>query len=151
MIVDRRTKQEVIVMINKLKQWLIRCISIIVELNRVDIDTVDYENGYVAVAIDTDGTKITVHEREHRLYSDPKFACTWEKNVNGVTSSGSERCSYYKLKDYKFKLVKTPTFDKWYRDLCTKEAKAIKLWREQNPDKGISYAHIAKMIKEGKV
>lgn len=149
-MVDRRTKQEVM-MINKLKQWLSKHLSITIVFNRVDIDTVDYEGGYVATTTTSEGTKITVYEREDRFCSDPVFAYSWEKNCNGVVTTGSCRVSYYKLKGYKFKLVKLPTFDEWYRDLLTKEAKAIKLWREQNPDKEVSDAYIAKMIKEGKV
>ena len=138
-------------MINKLKQWLSKYISITVEFNRVDIDTVDYENGYIAVTTDADGTKITVYEREDRLYSDPVFVCTWEKNVNGVMSSGSERCSYYKLKDYKFKLVKTPSFDEWKKDLDTKQAKAVELCKAVGPKDEVSYSCVARAIKEGKV
>ena len=150
-MVDRRTKQEVIVMINKLKQWLSKYLSVTIEFNKVEIDTVDYEGGYVATTTTPDGTKITVYEREDRFYSDPVFAYSWEKNCNGVVTAGSCRVSYYELKNYKFKLVKLPTFDEWYRDLLTKETKAIKLWREQNPDKEVSDAYIAKMVKEGKV
>lgn len=147
-MVDRRTKQEV-VMINKLKQWLGKYISITVEFNRVDIDTVDYENGYVAVATSNDGTKITVHEREGWTYSDPVFSCTWEKNVNGVVSSGSEQCSYYKLKNYKFKAVRVPTYEEWRRDLWNKEVAAKELCKASGKDS--SYACITRAIKEGKV
>lgn len=132
-------------MLNRLKQWLGKYVSITVEFNRVDIDTVDYENGYVAVATSNDGTKITVHEREDRTYFDPVFACTWEKKVNGVVSSGSERCSYYKLKNYKFKVVRVPTYEEWQRDLWNKEVAAKKLCKDN------SYACIARAIKEGKV
>lgn len=150
-MVDRRTKQEVMMMINKLKQWLSKHLSITIVFNRVDIDTVDYEGGYVATTTTPEGINITVYEREDRFCSDPVFAYNWEKNCNGVVTTGSCRVSYYKLKGYKFKLVKLPTFDEWYRGLLTKEAKAIKLWREQNPAKEVSNAYIAKMIKEGKV
>lgn len=136
-------------MINKLKQWLGKYISITVEINRVDIDTIDYENGYVAVATDNDGTKITVYEREDRPYSDPKFAYTWEKNVNGVMYSGSERCSYYKLKYYKFKVVKVPSYEEWEQELLDKEAAARELCKASG--KGSSYACIARAIKEGRV
>ena len=138
-------------MINKLKQWLSKYLSVTIEFNKVDIDTVNYESGYVATTTTPDGTKITVYEREDRFYSDPVFAYTWEKNSSGVVTSGSCRVSYYKLKYYKFKLIKTPSFDEWYKELGTKEAKAIKLWREQNPGEEVSNAYIAKTIKEGKV
>lgn len=138
-------------MINKLKQWLSKYISVTIEFNKVDIDTVEYEGGYVATTTTPEGTKITVYEREDRFCSDPVFAYNWEKNCNGVVTTGSCRVSYYKLKNYKFKLVKLPTFDEWYKGLCAKEAKAIKLWREQNPGEEVSNAYIAKTIKEGKV
>lgn len=136
-------------MINKLKQWLGKYISITVEINRVDIDTIDYENGYVAVATDNDGTKITVYEREDWPYSEPKFAYTWEKNVNGVMYSSSERCSYYKLKDYKFKVVKVPSYEEWEQELLNKETAARGLCKASG--KGSSYACIARAIKEGRV
>ena len=147
-MVGRRTKQEVS-MINKLKQWLGKYISITVEFNQVDIDTVDYDSGYVAVATSTDGTKITVYEREDWFCLDPIFAYTWEKNVDGVASSGSERCSYYKLKDYKFKAVKVPNYDEWYKDLRDKEVAANELCKLSG--KSGSYACMAKAIKEGRV
>ena len=150
-MVDRRTKQEVIVMINKLKQWLSKHLSITIEFNKVDIDTVDYEGGYVATTTTPDGTKITVYEREDRFCSDPVFAYSWEKNCNGVVTTGSCRVSYYKLKNYKFKLVKLPTFDEWHKELGIKQAKAIELCEARKPKDGVSYACIARVIKEGKV
>ena len=143
MIVGRRTKQEVN-MINKLKQWLGKYISI-----TVDIDTVDYDSGYVAVATDSEGIKITVYEREDRFYSDPIFAYTWEKNVGGVASSGSGRCSYYELKNYKFKAVKVPSYNEWYRDLLNKERVAKELCELSG--KSSDYSRIARLIKESKV
>ncbi len=138
-------------MINKLKQWLSKYLSVTIEFNKVNIDTVDYEGGYVATTTTPDGTKITVYEREDWFCSDPVFAYSWEKNCNGVVTAGSCRVSYYKLKNYKFELVKLPTFDEWHKGLCTKEAKAIKLCKKQNPDKGVDYACIAKAIKEGEM
>ena len=136
-------------MINKLKQWLGKHISITVKFNHVDIDTVDYSNGYVAVATDSEGAKITVYEREDRLYSDPKFAYTWEKNVDGVASSGSGRCSYYKLKNYKFKAIKVPSYDEWYRDLLNKEMAAKELCKLSG--KSSDYSCIVRLIKESEV
>lgn len=136
-------------MINKLKQWLGKYISITIKFNHVDIDTVDYSNGYVAVATDSEGAKITVYEREDRFYSDPIFTYTWEKNVGGVASSGSESCSYYKLKDYKFKAVKVPSYDEWYKDLRDKEVAANELCELSG--KSGSRACMAKAIKEGRV
>ncbi len=138
-------------MINKLKQWLSKYFSVTIEFNKVDIDTVDYEGGYVATTTTSDGTKITVYEREDRFCSDPVFAYSWEKNCNGVVTTGSCRVSYYKLKNYKFKLVKLPTFDEWHKGLCAKEAKAVKLCKKQNPDKGVNYTCIARAIKEGEM
>ena len=138
-------------MINRLKQWLSKYISVTIEFNKVDIDTVDYESGYVATTTTPEGTKITVYEREDWFYSDPVFAYTWEKNNGGVVTSGSCRVSYYKLKNYKFKLVKTPSFDEWKKDLDTKQTKAIGLCKAEKPEDEVSYACIAKIIKEGKV
>ena len=150
-MVVKETKQEVISMIDRIKKWLSKYLSITIEFNKVDIDTVDYENGQVAVAVASDGTKITVYDREDWFCSDPVFAYTWEKNIGGVVTSGSSRVSYYKLKDYKFKVVKVPSFDEWQRSLDDKEVRAKKMCEERNPGKFASYACIARVIKEGKV
>ena len=147
----KETKQEVISMIDRIKKWLSKYLSITIEFNRVDIDTVDYENGQVAAAVAPDGTKITVYDREDWFCSDPVFACTWEKNIGGVVTSGSSRVSYYKLKDYKFKVIKVPSFDEWQRSLDDKEVRAKKMCEERNPGELASYACIARVIKEGKV
>ena len=138
-------------MIDRIKKWLSKYLNITIEFNKVDIDTVDYENGQVAVAVAPDGTKITVYDREDWFCSDPVFAYTWEKNIGGVVTSGSSRVSYYKLKDYKFKAVKVPSFDEWQRSLHDKEVRAVRICEERNPGKGASYACIARVIKEGKV
>ena len=138
-------------MMNRIKKWLSKYLSITIEFNKVDIDTVDYGNGQVAVAVAPDGTKITVYDREDWFCSDPVFAYTWEKNIGGVVTSGSSRVSYYKLKDYKFKVVKVPSFDEWQRSLDDKEVRAKKMCEERNPGELASYACIARVIKEGKV
>lgn len=150
-MVVKETKQEVISMIDRFKKWLSKYLSITIEFNKVDIDTVDYENGQVAVTVAPDGTKITVYDREDWYCSDPVFAYTWEKNIGGVVTTGSSRVSYYKLKGYKFKIVKVPSFDEWQRSLYDKEVSAIKICEERNPGKGASYSCIARVIKEGKV
>ena len=138
-------------MIDRIKKWLSKYLSITIEFNKVDIDTVDYENGQVAVTVAPDGTKITVYDRECVYYSDPVFAYTWEKDIGGVVTTGSSRVSYYKLKGYKFKIVKVPSFDEWQRSLDDKEVRAKKMCEERNPGKGASYTCIARVIKEGKV
>ena len=137
-------------MVNKLKQWLSNT-YVTIEFNKVDIDTVDYEGGYVATTTTPEGTKITVYEREDWLCSDPVFAYSWEKNRNGVITSGSCRASYYALKDYKFKLVSTPSFEEWYKELSTKQAKAIASDKAKRPKDGVSYEGVARVVKEGKV
>ena len=137
-------------MLKQFKEWISKYFKVTISFNEVDIDTVDYEGGYVAVATAEDGTKITVYEKEDWFYSDPKFAYSWQKNVDGVVSTGSSRVSYYKLKNYKFKLVKVGSYEEWESDLKAKVGKAKEHCNYE--EKGhVSNACIAKLIKSGAV